>query len=377
VRKLPEEATDRAAWLLPLLAAHGLATATSLLPRGPLGRECWVPFLQGTRSERLTGLLVAAVEDGTTHVTDDQAEELSEVHLAALGRDLRMERATLEVVTTLEAAGLDHRVLKGPAVAHLDYPDPAQRSFIDVDVLVRSDQWDDAVAALTAVGGHRAYPEPRAGWDRRFTKGTTFKMGDFCEVDLHRTVVSGPFGLSVDLEALWERPDDLVLGGRPLKVLPPEARFLQACFSAAVSDVPPRLASLRDIAQMGLGGKVDSGRLARLTRSSRAEVVVHRAVQLATASLPVSGLGLLGEWVGALRPGVLQSRVMASYLRSSDRYLSQCLGGVWGIRGTRDRLAYLRGLALPDRRFVTDRYRGHMDRWYQAACRLVRGHLAA
>jgi hypothetical protein len=377
VRRLLDPATDRAAELLSLMAAHGLATATGVVPRGPLSRESWVPFLQVTRGERLTGLLVAAVEDGTMDVTDEQAEELSEVHISALGRDLRMERATLEVVDTLDGAGLDHRVLKGPAVAHLDYPDPAQRSFIDVDVLVRSDQWDDAVATLTAIGGERAYPEPRAGWDRRFTKGTTFKMGDSCEVDLHRTVVSGPFGLSVDLESLWEGHAGLCLGGRPLKALPPEARFLQACFSAAVSDVPPRLASLRDIAQMGLGGKVDLGRLGHLTRSSRAEVVVRRAVQLATAALPVSSIGPVGEWVGGLRPGLLQTLVMASYLRSSDRYLSQCLGGVWGIRGTRDRLAYVRGLAFPDRQFVTDRYRGHVDRWCQAASRLVRGHLAA
>ena len=58
----------------------------------------------------------------------------------------------------LRRSGLDHRALKGAAVAHLDYPDPALRSFIDVDLLVRAEEWDDAIQVLREAGGSVSLP---------------------------------------------------------------------------------------------------------------------------------------------------------------------------------------------------------------------------
>ena len=53
---------------------------------------------------------------------------------------MRLEQEVLTVIDLLTASAVDVRILKGSAVAHLDYPDPALRSFIDLDILVRSEQ---------------------------------------------------------------------------------------------------------------------------------------------------------------------------------------------------------------------------------------------
>ena len=110
-----------------------------------------------------------------------------------------LERWTLEVVQLFADAAIEVRLLKGPAVAHLDYPDPAWRAFGDIDVLVPSAQYDDAIRALLAVGGRRRSQEVRPGFDRRFGKGACVTLLNGVQVDVHRTLASGPFGLTVDL----------------------------------------------------------------------------------------------------------------------------------------------------------------------------------
>ena len=98
----------------------------------------------------------------------------------------------------LEKAGIAHRVLKGHAWAHTVYPDPSWRAFGDVDLLVGTDDSDRAVEVLESTGVRRTLPEVRPGFDRRFGKDATLLSASGREVDLHRLLVAGPYGLWVD-----------------------------------------------------------------------------------------------------------------------------------------------------------------------------------
>ena len=191
------------------------------------------------------------------------------------------------LVGVLRGSGLDHRVLKGAAVADLDYPDPALRSFVDVDLLVRAEEWDDAIHVLREAGWERQFAEPRPGFERRFVKGMVLTRPDDggTELDLHRTLALGPFGLTVRLEDLWADCEVLRLGGVEVRALAAEERFLHACFHAVLGDLPPRLVPLRDIAQMSLRGNLDLDRVIHHARSWRAEAVLLRAVELTWETL--------------------------------------------------------------------------------------------
>ena len=70
----------------------------------------------------------------------------------------------------------------------VDYADPAVRSFMDLDVLIRAHDIGRAVEALAAAGFRRTLAEPRPGFDRRFDKGMTLIGPARYELDLHRTV---------------------------------------------------------------------------------------------------------------------------------------------------------------------------------------------
>ena len=62
------------------------------------------------------------------------------------------------------------------------------------------------------MGGQRDQPPARPGFDRRFGKSFTYLMPGGVEVDVHRTFVMGPFGLTIELDDLWR-------GGRPSRSL--------------------------------------------------------------------------------------------------------------------------------------------------------------
>ncbi|MGD0945738.1 MAG: nucleotidyltransferase family protein, partial [Acidimicrobiales bacterium] len=153
------------------IAAYGLGgpdahNAAGSLAGQPLGQGEWSVLLGIALRERMVGLLACAVADAALATTDDQAAEVHEAHVAALCGDLVRERELIRLVGVLWGSGLDHRVLKGAAVAHLDYPDPALRSFADVDLLVRAEEWDDAIQVLREAGWERQFAEPRPGFER-------------------------------------------------------------------------------------------------------------------------------------------------------------------------------------------------------------------
>ena len=88
---------------------------------------------------------------------------------AIYATQLRIEATAHEIGETLAEHGIDCRLLKGLASAHLDYPRPELRQTGDVDLLVPSDSIDRVVALLKAAGC-TARPEVRAP---ELHKGTT------------------------------------------------------------------------------------------------------------------------------------------------------------------------------------------------------------
>src|SRR5690349_12849963 len=109
------------------LPSNHLLTAASI-DVGQLVSEC--------EQERLLGLLARAIRDGRVAVTDEERDRFETAFRGWLTHALRVERLLIDATITLDRAGIDSRVLKGVALSHTAYPDPADRVFGDVDVLV-------------------------------------------------------------------------------------------------------------------------------------------------------------------------------------------------------------------------------------------------
>ena len=147
----------------------------------------------------------------------------------------------------LDAAGIEHRFLKGPCTAHRFYGHPGLRPFRDVDVLVHDADLDRAAEVLRADGHERPIPQLIPGFDHQYGKSVDLRTDAGIEVDVHRTLAPGPFGVA-SLDPLWARPVTTVrIGTTDLPALDPLAAFVHACIHA-VTGARTVTTTLRDVA---------------------------------------------------------------------------------------------------------------------------------
>lgn len=346
------------------VAAHGLETRTHAegslsepspptpplapraLPARPLPDDGWTAVLTAARRERVTGPLLAAVTSGALAATAEQERQAARVHTRVVEASLRLEQALVDLVERFECAGVDHRVLKGPAIAHLDEPAPWLRGFGDIDVLVRTGQLETARDLLLAAGGRRRFPEPRPGYDRRFGKGICVVAARGIEVDLHRTLCPGPFGLAIDLPELFAEAQPFVVGGRTLAALSPVRRFLHACYHAVLGSARPRLGSLRDVALTAPADPASAHEAHHLAAAWQAEIVVRHALTEASLALGWSPPTALTGWVSREGAG-RQRRWLAAYVGAGRSSVLQGLYGAEALDTWTDRARYLHAALRP------------------------------
>lgn len=349
----------------PLLTVAGyrLPGAGHAFPDNPLADQEWAAVLAGARAHRVSALLRASTTDGALPATQAQVQQAKTVHRDAQVRVMALERELLGVVELLDGEGVESRVLKGSAVAHLDYSDPAMRSFIDLDVLVRARDIDRAVSVLSAVGFARTLAEPRPGFDRRFDKGLTLIPPAGFELDLHRTFVLGPWGVLVDLEQLWDEGQEFRIGGRPVRALSQPNRFMHACYHAALGDWPLRLGSLRDVAEMLRRMDRDGASIRRLAESWGAEALVAAAVVDSRRLLGAAPEGELSDWAERYIPSRRDEAWLALHTHADKTFAAQALATLRVLPRLRDKAAYVRALVMPDVRYTAGRHSSALTRF--------------
>lgn len=357
--------------LVASIAAYGLPGAVQALPSAPLDDAAWDSLMRHVRHQRIAGHLVHALADGALAATPEQHDEAEGLHADAMLQVLRLERLLIDTVELLARAGVRAVALKGSALAHTAYPNPALRIFGDVDLLVPSEAFDTAAATLTELGLSRRWPQLRAGFDRRFGKGATLVHPDGNEIDLHRTFALGRFGLTVDLPGLFDTVSSFEVGGRKVPMLGLEERFLHACYHAALGNAPPRVVPLRDVAQLTLTAGLDRQRVLHLAEAWAGHAVVARAVALTWSTFGLADVVPLSVWAQGYRPSTTERRALDTYVRSDRTYTGKALASLRVIPGPAAKAAFLRALLLPERATVA-RYEDGYAGWWRRGSRSLR-----
>lgn len=337
-----------------LIASWGL-DGPPAEPFGPSDAREWSDTLAAIRFERINGLAVEAAAAGALDLTDEQVDALLALHRDGMTWCLKAEQKLLRLADAFEAEGIGYAVLKGPALAHTVYEEPCLRPFGDLDLLVRSRDYDRAAALLGRLGHVRRRPEPRPGWEARFGKASVhIDPDDGIEVDLHRTLVLGPFGQWIDGGELMDHRATFPLGGREVSRLDDTGMLLNVALHAALGWADPRLMPLRDTAELDARGDVDLDRLAAWTERW------HLVAPLTQAS------NLLEVRLG--RRAGRSLRLLPDLASRGDRRRLSAYGGrrekaalplgtIRAIPGLPAKVEYALGLALPSEDFL--RHRGH------------------
>ena len=199
-------------------------------------------------------------------------------------------RDTALLVKTLQEQGVEALLLKGAALTLLYYRDPGLWPMDDVDVLVRTDQAQAAVAALSGNGWRPRSPVTANHVESHHAMDFADATGQ--RVDLHWHVLPENCGRRAD-DAFWDRSRRAEVRGVPVRVLDPTDQLFHVC-AHGVKWEPIR--PLRWIADAAVilaraGAELDWARLARETRQRRLVLPVREALAhlASTLALPVPG----------------------------------------------------------------------------------------
>lgn len=338
---------------LAAITAAGLPSDRPPVVR-PLDGASWRHLVSLVTRHRLVGLLAASVHDGHLAATAEQVEEVDDLHVEAMSRVLGLERALVRLSRLLHDRGVVHRVLKGPALAHLAYPDPGLRVFGDLDVLVAGRDLEVAASVLAEAGFQPWQPRLGPGFDARFGKGVSLSDDTDLEVDLHRTLVMGPYGFLLDVDRLLAvDPAVLRLAGQDLPAPTLEQLLLHACYTAGIADIPARWVTLRDIAQLLLSTDADQREVWDLAGEFGARTLVAWAVTAVWDRLGLRPGTVLHALARNHQPSTRDLQWRRAHQRG--RYAALVGASLTVIPEPVDRLRLLRAVAVPSRAFLDER----------------------
>jgi hypothetical protein len=174
-------------------------------------------------------------------------------------RNLMMTRellAILELFATHRIAAIPY---KGPLLAAAEYGNLAERTFCDLDILVRRQdvlRARDLLVARGYVPEHRLTPTHEAAWLRARNDINLRRPGLDIVVELHWEVVPRRLCTPFDNDRLWAQTQIVSLGGRDVRTLSPENLLLVLCVHGAkhrwsrmiwITDVAAVVSNHRDL----------------------------------------------------------------------------------------------------------------------------------
>jgi hypothetical protein len=223
------------------------------------------------------------------------------------------------------------------------------------------------------VGLRRRFTAPRATFDQRFVKAVSLVAEDGLELDLHRALTPGPFGVLFDVDEVFRAPPAHVrVGDRNLRCLNPELTLAHACAHAVLGDAEPRFVSIRDVAQV-LRSDVEIDGAVEVFERFEAAVVAKRAVELVEQLLEVLLTDPIATWARTVRTTRNDRWRLRSYVAGGNRYARQAAATFWTLPTLRDRVAYASALAFPDREYLEDRNDTYSRRFARSAALVLRG----
>ncbi len=294
---------------------------------------------------RLTGLLYECMVAADLDVPPIVAE----LHLGTLRQAVSVEVEACRAIGVLRRSGLEPIVFKGVAAAHLDYADPAQRTFYDVDIIVARAEFASAMGALDAGGWSHVESPLGATWERRFARAAQFISPSGIEVDLHASLAAGFFGVRLDHDRLWAATETFDLGGVAITAMHRDARLLSSCCALVLSR-GGNLRLVRDVAQQIM--------VSGASWEGAAEIGGDSNVVIAAA------LDLVGDWIELPADAATWARTITARpmqrvgLRLARRaetagWRSDAVGEVLGL-ANRERVAYVGGWLVNRSRSTRD-----------------------
>jgi hypothetical protein len=200
---------------------------------------------------------------------------------------LSMAAELFRILDAYGNAGIDTILVKGPVVSYLAYGDPAVRSYVDLDLLVRDTTILPACRILTSLGFEANIPEA-AIFAGKIPGEYLFKrVGGQQVIELHTEKTFRYYPRPMRIEDLFARRRTLTLEGREVPALCLEDELVLNCIHGA-KHFWERLMWPADIAAIvARHPEIAWERVTQAAREVGAERMIHVGLLLAESLLGV------------------------------------------------------------------------------------------
>ena len=233
----------------PARSADEIATIRSLVKN-----LNWDLFYETARRHSLLPLAYRRLNESAGPIIP--AEQLQKLRLAYeqnAARNLILSNELVQITQALDQNGIQSIAYKGPALAVLAYRDPALRRFIDVDLMVRRKNVQQASEVLAKSGYHTVKNLTsdqqalllQTQHNLQFVSDSDYRV----VVELHWQVSSQLFASSVTAEELWNNLETIRLNGFAVKSFSTEDLLFSLCVHGS-RHLWERLAWIADVAHL-------------------------------------------------------------------------------------------------------------------------------
>ena len=146
---------------------------------------------------------------------------------------LSMTAELYRILDAFAQAGIETLLVKGPIVSYLAYGDPAVRSYVDLDLLVRDPAILPASRAITALGFEADVPEAAILAGKIPGEYLFKRTGAQQIVELHTEKTFRFYPRAMRIEDLYARQRRVLLEGREVPTLCLEDEFVLNCIHGA------------------------------------------------------------------------------------------------------------------------------------------------
>lgn len=298
-------------------------------------------------------------------------------------RMMLMYHSIGQVLAQLAESEIDHLVVKGPALAYGVYPDPALRTFNDLDLVVRERDWEAMHRFLVGMGfrAQKDLPQPPPKlvpqdvfYEMKYRHAETGPTSSAVEgllIEVHYDDLLNAGLASRDVEGFWQRATWTDVDGVQVRVLSLEDQLIHLCAHAHHHGYT-RLNWFSDLAFIvrDHAAEIDWERLLQTVQIEEAQVAVYYSLRFLDQLLGVSAPeGVLA----ALRPDRFRRWFHERYMPEQKvlslqpmwrpdfsfyfrPFFKRLLPDLLVMGRRREKLQYLRRLPVPPRDWLIHYY---------------------
>jgi hypothetical protein len=204
------------------------------------GEIDWSLFLKLTCFHRVQGLVWRGLSKANTRVPDEVSEAIATEAANIATANLRAAVESQQLLASFESAGMAPLFVKGLTLGALAYGDPAIKSGVDIDLLVRDDELEQAAELLQRRGYRLVEPagpyqaERLRKWHGPAKESTWVRDDPVSLVDLHSRLSDHPRLIPAIGSNSTPRIVEVSKGIR-LPTLPEDELFAYLCVHGASS----------------------------------------------------------------------------------------------------------------------------------------------